>query len=138
MELKYSGSHLKTKRLVHRANQLFVSPFYKNEIRNYLVKQGKGDYYESFKTILEYNKEISVKTFFSFLSKNRMKASSNVVYVNTMKMNGAHRDLLALLTEKTFMAMDCDSEISKKLDLKSKVNRDILFKEIGKISKSYI
>ncbi|MCL6220135.1 hypothetical protein [Zunongwangia pacifica] len=138
MKLYYSGNHTKIRRLVHRANQLIVSPFYLSELKKYLVAKGKEDKFDLFKGLLDKDQEILVKTYLRIFSGTCIELKHHVIAVNTFRLNKSHRDLLALLTENMYREMDAQLEISNLLNLNSKPEKETFFKEIGAISKSYI
>ena len=138
MKLNYSGKHLKTYRIVDRANQLLISPFFKAEVDNLLVTYNKSEISDKFKAILETDKLVPVKTVFSPFSRNKILSRSNAIYVNTLRMKKSHRDALASLMNVVLQKADENDAISKILGFENKQQKENFFKEFAAISKNYM
>ncbi|MAS72053.1 MAG: hypothetical protein CMP13_15770 [Zunongwangia sp.] len=138
MKLDYSGKHLKTYRIVERANQLLISPFFKAEVNNLLATYCKKELSEEFLAILETEERVLVKTTFSPFSKKKIFFKSNSLYVNTLRLKSSHRDALASLMHSVLNVADENHSISKLLDFENQRQKNHFFNEFGAISKSYI
>ena len=136
MKLNYSGKHLKTYRIFDRANQLLISPFFKAEVDNLLTAYYRSEISDNFKTILETDRLVSVKTFFNPFSRNKILSRSNAIYVNTLRIEKSHRDALASLMHGVLQKADEKDAVSKTLGLENKQQKENFFKEFEVISKN--
>ena len=138
MKLNYSGKHLKTYRIVDRANQLLISPFFKAEVDNLLTAYYRSEISDNFKTILETDRLVSVKTFFNPFSRKKILSRSNAIYVNSLRIEKSHRDALVSLMHGVLQKADENDVVSNTLGLENKQQKENFFKEFAAISKNYM
>ena len=138
MKLRYSGDDGKIKFIVSRANEIISSPFFIQEFRKLLINENRGCYFNLYKNILQSEESIIVKTSFNIFSKKKIRPKLNMIAINRIRFNGAHKDLLALLVENIYRVINSQNKVLRHIYFKDKEEKNAFFKKVGSISKHYI